>query len=99
MQGFLPPPSLRQRELFDDVVRPLTGADGVTAYFMVDALRFEMAEQLYQVLSATSGNAVVNLSARLAELPTVTEVGMNVLSSGRGAWAKTSSSSWSDARG
>jgi hypothetical protein len=77
-QGFLPPPALRQRELFEEVVRPLTQADGVTAYFTVDALRFELGQELYDALMQT-GTGEVTLKARLAELPTVTEVGMNVL--------------------
>jgi hypothetical protein len=76
--GFLPQASLRQRELFEDVVRPATLESGVTAYFTVDALRFEMGEQLYEALAKTR-TGEVQLKARLAELPTVTEVGMNVL--------------------
>lgn len=78
VQGFLPPPSLRQRQLFEDVVRPLTQESGPTAYFVVDALRFEMGEELFRQLEGTSQTSV-QLKASLAELPTVTEVGMNVL--------------------
>lgn len=77
-QGFLPPPSLRQREIFEDVVRPWSQLDGVTAYFTIDALRFELGQQLYEAL-VTTRTADVSLKARFAELPTVTEVGMNVL--------------------
>ena len=76
--GFLPPLSLQQRTIFDDVVRPMTAAPGVTAYFVVDALRFEMAAELYEALADTPATTV-RLAARLAELPSVTEVGMNVL--------------------
>jgi hypothetical protein len=76
--GFLPPPALQQRALFDDVVRPFAQEAGATALFVVDALRYEMAEELYQALSDTPATTV-QLRARLAELPTVTEVGMNVL--------------------
>lgn len=76
--GFLPDAGLRQRELFEEVVRPALRDDAVTAYFVVDALRFEMAEQLASLLKSTrTGN--VKLEARLSELPSVTEVGMNVL--------------------
>ncbi len=41
-QGFLPEPELQQRTLFDQVVTPLTRTPGITALFLVDALRFEM---------------------------------------------------------
>lgn len=75
--GVLPPSELQQRTLFDDVVAPLVG-DEVTAYVMVDALRFEMGRELARAIEETRAAEVV-VSARLAELPTVTEVGMNVL--------------------
>lgn len=77
-RGFLPAAALQQRHLFDDVVKPLTLDPGTTAYFVVDAMRYEMAEELRQHF-ASSPDTVATLSARLAELPTVTEVGMNVL--------------------
>jgi hypothetical protein len=76
--GFMPAPSLQQRTLFDEVVKPMTQEHGVTAYFVVDALRFEMGEELFRQLEGTAASTV-QLKARLAELPTVTEVGMNVL--------------------
>lgn len=75
-EGFLPAPELQQRTLFDDVVAP-TAKEAPTAYFMVDALRFEMGKQLAESLDSKTASVVVK--ARLAELPTVTEVGMNVL--------------------
>lgn len=75
--GFLPPPGLQQRTLFDEVVRPLTHS-GPVAFFVVDALRYELADVLRQFMEATAATQV-RLDARLAELPTVTEVGMNVL--------------------
>ena len=77
-EGFLPPPSRQQRTLFEEVVRPLTQESGTTALFLIDALRFEMAEELYRELKDTP-SSTVTLTPRLAELPTVTEVGMNVL--------------------
>jgi PglZ domain len=76
--GFLPGASFQQRALFDEVVKPLTQEPGATAYFVVDALRFEMAEELFRRLDSTPATTV-HLRPRLAELPTVTEVGMNVL--------------------
>jgi len=75
--GFLPSASHQQRGLFDEVVKPLT-QEGITAYFVIDAFRFEMGEELYRQLVETPSTAV-HLKARLAELPSVTEVGMNVL--------------------
>jgi len=56
----------------------MTKEPGVTAYFVVDAWRFEMAEELYQAIKDTPAT-VIQLKPRLAELPSVTEVGMNVL--------------------
>ena len=76
--GFLPPTAQQQRTLFDEVVRPLCQESGATAYFVVDAFRFEMGAELCQRLRETPATTV-QLKARLAELPTVTEVGMNVL--------------------
>lgn len=76
--GFVPPASFQQRTLFDEVVRPMTQEPGATAMVVVDALRFEMAEELYSAMSDTPATTP-HLRARFAELPTVTEVGMNVL--------------------
>lgn len=76
--GFLPGAAQQQRMLFDEVVRPMAQEPGTTAYFVVDALRYEMGEELYRQLSETPASTV-HLKARLAELPSVTEVGMNVL--------------------
>lgn len=77
-RGFLPGDLGQQRTLFDDVVRPLTQEPGATAYFVVDALRFEMGAELFRQIEGTPATTVA-LRPRLAELPTVTEVGMNVL--------------------
>jgi hypothetical protein len=76
--GFLAGTSYQQRVLFDQVVKPLTQEAGTTAYFVVDALRFEMGEELYRQLEGTPATTIL-LKPRLAELPTVTAVGMNVL--------------------
>jgi hypothetical protein len=77
-RGFLPGSAHQQRTLFEEVVRPLTQDSGITALFLIDALRFEMAEELFRELEATPGTKS-RLDARLAELPTVTSVGMNAL--------------------
>jgi hypothetical protein len=76
--GFLPESALQQRTIFDDTVKPIVADDGPTAYFVIDALRFEMAEDLFQAFTESAGSTA-KLTARFAELPTVTEVGMNVL--------------------
>src|SRR5262249_25361371 len=68
--GFLPSASLQQRTIFDDVVRPMTQDSGVTAYFVVDAFRFEMGQELLAMIEGTPATTA-QLNARLAELPTV----------------------------
>jgi hypothetical protein len=73
-EGFLPEPAMQQRAIFDDLV---ANAAEKTAYFMVDALRYEMGEALRAALEGPG--VTTALSPRLAELPSVTEVGMNVL--------------------
>jgi hypothetical protein len=47
---------------------------GATAYFVVDALRFEMGAELYRQMEGTPASTAA-LRPPLAELPTVTEVG------------------------
>jgi hypothetical protein len=58
-------------------VAPLLKGGERTALFVLDALRYEMALELRDELE----NAALqfDLRARLAELPTITAVGMNVL--------------------
>jgi uncharacterized protein (UPF0262 family) len=76
-KGMLPEPELQQRQVYEQVVLPLTKGTERTAVFLVDALRYEMATELVEEL-ATKGTAVT-LNARYAELPTITAVGMNAL--------------------
>jgi len=76
--GFLPDMVLQQRTLFDEEVKPLTKEHGTTALFVIDAFRFEMGRELYDAIADTA-QTNVKLAWRLAELPSVTEVGMNVL--------------------
>jgi hypothetical protein len=76
--GFLPAADQQQRAIFDDVVKPMAQESGTTAYFVVDAFRFEMGDELYRHMVETPATTT-QLKARLAELPTVTEIGMNVL--------------------
>lgn len=75
--GFLPAPELRQRNLYEQVVHPLTLTSEKVAVFLIDAFRFEMATELVEDLKGSG--TVVDLKPRLAELPTITSVGMNVL--------------------
>ncbi|MFW6031477.1 MAG: BREX-6 system phosphatase PglZ, partial [Myxococcota bacterium] len=76
-EGPLPGRSLRQRTVYQEVVQPLVEQGGKVALFMVDALRFEMAQALAEELKKDKYRA--SLGARLAELPTITSVGMNAL--------------------
>lgn len=76
--GFLPPVELQQRTLFDDVVKPLVNDHEITVLFLVDALRYELAEELHSTFAGTTATTM-HLEARLAELPTITSIGMNVL--------------------
>ena len=75
--GFLPPASLRQRTIFEQVVHPLTLTGEKVAVFLIDAFRFELATELVEQLRGAG--TVVDLKPRLAELPTITAVGMNAL--------------------
>lgn len=77
-RGFLPDDHLRQRNLFDDEIMPLVQTGDKVAFLMVDALRYEMAAELRDSLDE-GGKVDIRLDARLAELPTVTSVGMNAL--------------------
>lgn len=90
--GFLPEPDLQQRTLYEQVVHPLLQAPSTAsvkraqdggqaetrvAYILVDAFRYEMALDLMSELEEPG--STVTLSARYAELPTITAVGMNAL--------------------
>lgn len=78
--GYLPGSELQQRQIFDQHVAPWSDARHPVAYFMVDALRFEMAQALAQEIDADAkGRTDIKLEPRLAELPTNTSVGMNAL--------------------
>lgn len=63
---------LRQVDLFDSEVGP-KAQDGKTAYVWVDALRFEMARELVEVLKDEFD---LELQPAIATLPTITEIGM-----------------------
>ncbi len=63
--------------IFDRVVAPLARDTEKVALFMIDAFRFEMGKDLEAEIKGAG--ITVEMSARLAELPTITSVGMNVL--------------------
>jgi len=70
--GFSGGSIMRQRDIYREIVEPLL-EEGKVAYFCVDALRYEMAEQLSAELAKWGE---VELRPALATLPTVTGVGM-----------------------
>ena len=76
--GFLPESKYQQRHFFDDVVVPMCANEDVVAVFAIDAFRFEMAAELMEMFES-AGATTAHLNGRLAELPTVTSVGMNAL--------------------
>jgi hypothetical protein len=75
--GYLPDAHLQQRTLYEQEVHPRTQTQSNVAFLMVDALRYEMACELANSLTEKDSN--IHLKSRLAELPSITSVGMNVL--------------------
>jgi hypothetical protein len=67
--------TMAQREVFDKVVKPKLD-EGKTAYVWVDALRFEMARELGEALSA---EFEVDIRPVMGTVPTITEIGMAAL--------------------
>ncbi len=67
--------ALRQREIFDEHVR---AQGGPVAVILADALRFEMGSELARVLES-SGATDLQLQPAVAEIPTITRVGMAAL--------------------
>ncbi len=70
---------INQREIFSKKVHPLIG-EVKTAYFLVDALRYEMGLELIEGLEDERFD--VEATAAFAQLPTITEVGMASLVAG-----------------
>lgn len=75
--GFLPAENRQQRNIFHQVVKPLCKNEK-TAFFMVDALRFEMAQELQERMDLQDTDTVW-LKPYFCELPSNTNVGMNLL--------------------
>lgn len=68
-----------QNTVFKEVVAPLLASGKRTAYLLVDALRYEMATEL---LDGLGGDFTVQLRPALAQLPSITPVGMASLMPG-----------------
>lgn len=66
---------LRQRDVFDTQVKPRLGS-GKIAYVWVDALRFEMARELCEVLK---DDFDLTMQPAASTIPTITEIGMAAL--------------------
>ncbi len=75
--GFLPDSDLQQRRIYDRLIHPLTQSERRSAYFIIDAFRYEMATELIEEFKETG--TTVNLQGCYSELPSITAVGMNVL--------------------
>lgn len=80
--GWPLPAYLSNADVFDRLVAPKLQHNGHrVAYFMIDALRFELGVALEQQLGE---DGVVDLKPALAQLPSVTPVGMASLLPGAG---------------
>jgi|LDZU01.1.fsa_nt_gi hypothetical protein len=73
--GFRIDRALNQTEIFEKVVTPAI-EEGKSAYVWVDALRFEMAQELVRILSQECD---CEIKPALAAVPTITEIGMAAL--------------------
>jgi hypothetical protein len=77
LKGFLPTQALQQRYFFCNWVKPVLQKKKKTVLFFVDALRYELGKELVQELQSICTKQ--DISPMLAELPTITAVGMNSL--------------------
>jgi hypothetical protein len=76
--GFLPEAPVRQRGFYQRYIAPAI-RDGVkTALILADALRYELGRELQEQIEQ-EGIGVITVSALVAELPTITAVGMSAL--------------------
>ena len=77
-EGFALQRDTAQRFFFERTIQPFLRAGKKTALVLVDAFRYELGEELVVMLGeSTSGEKPI--FAMLAELPTITAVGMNAL--------------------
>jgi hypothetical protein len=82
--GWTVPGALHQSRIFSEVVN---GKPKPVAYFLVDAMRYEMGVELVQRLQPPDGASTseVQIKAALAALPSITPVGMAALLPGASA--------------
>ena len=82
--GWTVPGALHQTRVFSEVVN---GRPKPVAYFLVDAMRYEMGVELAQRLQPPDGEraAEVQIKAAMAALPSITPVGMAALLPGASA--------------
>jgi hypothetical protein len=73
------PGALHQTRVYPDIVQTMGGR---VAYFLVDAMRFEMGAELARQLEGTKD---LTIRAAIAALPTITPVGMAALLPGASA--------------
>jgi hypothetical protein len=76
-QGF-PRDMLKQQEIFKHVVSPHIGQERV-AYILIDAFRYEMAQEFLQIIGA---EFETTLQPALGMVPSITEIGMAALMPG-----------------
>lgn len=75
-EKFVLPGILRQRDIFETIVRPSLESDK-TAYILVDSLRYEMGCALAELLHRDGERAEV--TPAIGTLPSVTQIGMAAL--------------------
>lgn len=75
-EGWPPENTVRQAQVFDRLITPALANREKVAFFLADALRFEMGQDLAKALEAVGS---IELSAITATLPTITPVGMAAL--------------------
>jgi hypothetical protein len=75
---FALPGTQLQVDVYRETVAP-AARKGRVAYLLIDALRFEMARELSEMLQADESMWEIDLTEALATPPTVTEVGMAAL--------------------
>lgn len=75
-EGWPPEKTVRQAQVFDRLITPALANREKVAFFLADALRFEMGQDLAKALEAVGS---IELSAITATLPTITPVGMAAL--------------------
>lgn len=89
VQGWPAAGLLTARELTGQLVQPALQDGRRIAYFLVDALRYELAQEVKTLL--TEQGATVHIQPYCAQLPTSTPIGMSALLPHDGHWNLASS--------